>query len=82
MLTGLGGLPDEAPSCVEASGGELPGGDAIMASKKAALLLTELGLDLRLSCWEAGAEPLVLQLLLDCWRSAVLNNAEAAQTAL
>lgn len=53
-----------------------------MASKNAALLLTELALDLRLSCWGAAAEPLVLQLMLERWRSVVFNKAEAALTAL
>ena len=52
------------------SGGEVVGGDAFRASKKAALLLTELGLDWRLSAGSRSpVTALVLQLLPDCWRS-------------
>lgn len=54
---------------VELQGGELAGGELIMASKNAALLLTELGFALRLSAvigCTALDELLVLQLLPDC----------------
>lgn len=47
-------------------GGDLPGGEMLMASKNAALLLTELARDGDFACLKAVAELLVLQFWLAC----------------
>ena len=60
----------------------MPGGEAIMDSKYAALLLTELALGLRNSRCEAVPELLVLQLWPDCWRSAMSKGKGAAMLAV
>lgn len=60
----------------------MPWGEAIMASKNAALPRTELALGLRKLQCGAAAGLLVLQLWLDCWRSAMSDEESAAMPAV
>lgn len=76
MLTGSIGL---AGGEKLSRGGEEAEGEAMMASKNAALLLTELRLGLRITDCGTIAGLLVLQLWPDCWRSAV-SDVEAVAT--
>ena len=79
VLTDCLGLADGEP--LSRSGNE-SGGETLMASKNAALLLTELARDGDFSCLEAVAEPLVLQFCPACWHSGVPVKQRAVVLAL